>query len=182
VTAITTSCGPVVSGTGSINNTVSLSINSSLIYTITAVLNSAFSGTLTNVGGANIPVLLTDPIPANNVATVTSTVTPATNLTILKTDGTLNVVAGQTTNYTVTVANLGPGNAPNSIVKDPSAAGLNCTAATCAVTAGTAVCPAGAPAALMTALQSAGGLTIPTFDAGSTVSFVVSCGVTATGQ
>jgi uncharacterized repeat protein (TIGR01451 family) len=182
LTAITTSCGPVPSGVGSINNTVSLSINSSLIYTITAVLNSAFSGTLTNVGGANIPVLLTDPNPANNASTVTSTVTPATNLTILKTDGTLNVVSGQTTNYTITIANLGPGNAPNSVVKDPSAAGLNCTAATCTVTAGTATCPAGTPAALMTALQSAGGVAIPTFNAGSTVSFVVTCGVTATGQ
>jgi uncharacterized repeat protein (TIGR01451 family) len=179
-TLVPTSC-VTPAGVGNINNTVSLSVNGSLIYKITATLSSTFTGTLTNVGQATMTSLVTDPTPGNNVATVTSTVSPATALTISKTNGTTTLVAGQTTNYTVTVSNLGPANAPNSIVKDPSVTGLSCTSATCTTT-GTATCPAGTPAALLAALQSPGGAIIPTFNATATVSFVVSCGVTATGQ
>lgn len=179
-TLVPTSC-VTPAGTGNINNTVSLSVNGSLIYRITATLSSTFSGTLTNVGGATMTTLVTDLTPGNNLATVTSTVTPAANLTIAKTDGTTTVVAGQTTSYTITVANFGPANAPNAIVRDATATGINCTAATCTATAG-AVCPVGTPTALMTSLQSIGGLSIPTFNSGSTVNFVVTCGVTATGQ
>jgi uncharacterized repeat protein (TIGR01451 family) len=181
-TLVPTSC-VTPTGTGNINNTVSLSINGALVYKITATLSTTFSGTLTNVGGVTMTSLVTDPTPGNNVATVTSTVTPAALITIAKTDGTTTVAAGSTTSYTITVANFGPANAPNSVVKDATVTGLSCTSATCAPTAGTAVCPAfanGAP--LMGALQSAGGASIPTFNSGSTLTFVVTCGVTATGQ
>jgi uncharacterized repeat protein (TIGR01451 family) len=181
-TLVPTSC-VTPTGTGNINNTVSLSVNGALVYKITATLSTTFSGTLTNVGGATMTSLVTDPTPGNNVSTVTSTVTPAAQITIAKTDGTTTVAAGSTTSYTITVANFGPANAPNSVVKDAVAAGLSCTSATCALTAGTAVCPAAANgAALMAALQSAGGASIPTFNSGSTLTFVVTCGVTATGQ
>jgi hypothetical protein len=64
------------------------------------------------------------------------------------------------------------------VLKDPSASGLNCTTVTCAVTAGTASCPAPLTIA---ALQGAGLTITPSFNANSTLSFVVTCGVTATG-
>jgi uncharacterized repeat protein (TIGR01451 family) len=180
-TLVPTSCGPITAGTGNINNTVTLSINGSVVYNITATLTSTFTGTLTNAGQAAMTSLVTDPTPGNNAATVTSTVAPATSLSITKTNGIGTVTAGQTVSYTVTVSNLGPGDAPNSIVKDPVAAGLSCTAATCTVTSGTATCPTGLPSVVMAALQGAGAA-LPTFNAGSTVSFLVTCGVTATGQ
>jgi uncharacterized repeat protein (TIGR01451 family) len=180
-TSVTTACG-AASGTGNINTSASFSLGGSLIYRVTATLSSTFTGTATNVAVVAPPGGVVDPVPGNNVSTVTSTVSPATALSITKTNGTTTVVAGQTTSYTVTVSNLGPGNAPNSVVKDPVGAGLSCTAATCTVASGTATCPAGTPTALMTALQSGAGAIIPTFNAGSTINFLVTCGVTATGQ
>jgi uncharacterized repeat protein (TIGR01451 family) len=179
-TLVSTTCGSSTTGTGSINNTVSLSINGSIIYNITAVLNSTFTGTLTNVGLASISSLITNPTPGNNSATVNSTVAPAAALAITKTNGTNTLVAGQTTSYTVTVSNFGPGNAPGSLVKDPAATGLVCTTATCAVASGTAVCPVGTPSALMASLQGAGA-TLTTFDANSSLNFTVTCSVDATG-
>jgi uncharacterized repeat protein (TIGR01451 family) len=179
-TLVSTTCGSAAIGTGSVNNTASLSINGSIIYNITAVLNSTFTGTLTNVGSASISSLITNPTPENNSATVTSTVAPAAALAITKTNGTNTLVAGQPTSYTVTVSNFGPGNAPGALVKDPAATGLVCTAATCAVAFGTAVCPAATPAALMASLQGAGA-TLSTFDANSSLNFIVTCNVDATG-
>jgi uncharacterized repeat protein (TIGR01451 family) len=180
VTLVSTTCGSSSTGTGSINNTVSLSINGSITYSITATLASTFTGTLTNVGQVSISSLITNPTPANNSATVTSTVTPATRLAITKTNGANTLVAGQTINYTVTVSNFGPGDAPGSVVTDPVAPGLICTAATCAVASGTAACPAGTPAVLMALLQGAGA-TLSTFNANSSLNFTVTCGVGATG-
>jgi uncharacterized repeat protein (TIGR01451 family) len=179
-TLVVTACGSP-SGSGSINSSASFSLGGSVIYRVTATLSTTFTGTLTNVAVVALSGAITDPFPGNNTSTVTSTVSPATALAISKTNGTTTVVAGQTTSYTVTVSNLGPGNAPNSVARDPVADGLSCTSAACTTT-GTATCPVGTPAATMTALQSAGGATIPVLDAGSTVTFVVTCGVTATGQ
>ena len=106
-------------------------------------------------------------------------INPSTVLTIAKTNGVISLISGQTTSYTVTIANLGPTNAPGAVLKDPAAAGLNCTTVTCVVTAGTASCPS---PLTIGALQGAGLTIAPTFNAGSTLSFVVTCGVTATGQ
>ena len=88
------------------------------------------------------------------------------------------MVAGSTTTYTITGANLtGGANAPGTVLTDPAVTGLNCTAISCAFT-GTAACPA---PLTVGALQGTG-LSIPTFNAGSTVTFTLTCGVTATGQ
>jgi uncharacterized repeat protein (TIGR01451 family) len=179
-TSVPTACGSP-SGSGSINTSASFSLGGSIIYRVTATLSSTFTGTATNVAVATMTGAITDPNPSNNISTVTSTVSPATSLSISKTNGTTTLVAGQTTSYTVTVSNLGPGDAPNAVAKDPAAAGLSCTTASCTTT-GTATCPAGTPAAILTALQSGAGATIPTLNSGATVSFLVTCGVTATGQ
>ena len=86
-------------------------------------------------------------------------------------------VAGNTS-YTIAVANPGPSNAPGVLLTDPVATGLSCTTLTCAVTAGTAGCLA----LSISTLQSPGLVTTPTFNAGSTLSFVLTCNVTATGR
>ena len=177
-TLVPTSCGTTPTGTGNINNTVSLSVNASLVYNITATLNSNFTGTVTNSGLVTMTTLVTDPNTANNTASVTSTVAPATNLQIVKSNAVGTVTAGQTTTYTVTVTNAGPANAPNALVRDPAVSGLSCTTVSCGVVSGTATCPA---APTIANLQGAG-LTIPTFNSGAVVNFLVTCGVTATGQ
>lgn len=178
-TLVPTSCGATPTGTGNINNTVSLSLNGSIRYSITATLSTNFSGTLTNSGRATVTALVTDPNPADNSQTVTSTVTPAANLSITKTNAVTGVLAGQTTSYTVTVANSGPGNATNTLVTDPVAAGLSCTSVTCSVASGAAVCPL--PPALSIANLQGGGVPIASFPVNSSLNFQVLCTVTASG-
>jgi uncharacterized repeat protein (TIGR01451 family) len=117
----------------------------------------------------------------NNTGTVTTTITPAcvnATLTIAKTNGVATLVAGQTTSYTITVANLGPGAAGGTTLTDPAVTGLSCTAnPTCSATAGAAC-----PASLAIGSLQVGGLVIPTLASGSSVTFALTCGVTATGQ
>lgn len=123
-------------------------------------------------------------ITANNTATVSTTISPAcatATLTISKASSpTGSLLTGSTVSYTLTVANLGPSAAPGAVVIDEPGAGLNCTAGTvsCSVLAGSASCPASPTVA---ALTSTGLSITPTFNASSTVAFVVTCGVTATG-
>ena len=106
------------------------------------------------------------------------------NLQISKTNGTAALVAGQTTSYTVTVTNLGPSDMSGAVLKDPVVPGLVCTSVTCASTSGTAVCPTPADVTLAN-LQSPPGTGVildKAFPANSSITFVVQCGVTATGQ
>ena len=123
-------------------------------------------------------------ITANNTGTAITTISPAcatATLTISKTSSpTGSLLAASTVSYTLTVANLGPSAAPGSVVFDQPSMGLNCTAGTvsCSVLAGTASCPASPTVAALTST----GLTItPTFNASSTLAFVVTCAVSATG-
>ena len=102
-------------------------------------------------------------------------------LTVSKTNGNGGTLtAGITTTYTITFANLGPSNAPGSVVLDPGIPGLNCTTPTFVST------PAGtittSPLTLSSgAFQTTGVSFTPTFPANSTATFVLTCGVTATG-
>ena len=177
-TAVPSAC-LAASGSGALNTTVSLSIGGTAVYVISVPLQSGFTGTLTNTATAVVFGATFDSDTANNSVTTTSTVTPAANLTVTKTNGVATLAAGSTTSYTITVANLGPANAADTVVKDQTTSGLNCTSVTCAVTSGTATCPA--PLSI-TALQSTGLTITPTFNANATLSFVVTCSVTASGQ
>lgn len=121
----------------------------------------------------------------NNTGTFTTTISPAcvnATLTVAKFNGVTfpaTLVAGQTTSYTITVANLaGGGPADGTTLRDVPSFGLSCTTnPTCTATAG-AACPGSL--AIGTLLGSVG-LVIPTLGSGSTVTFALTCGVTATG-
>lgn len=180
-TAVTTACS-AASGTGNINRTVDLSINSTVQFVVTAPLLSTFTGTVVNSVSANLIGTVFDSSLANNINTVTSTVSPATSLSVTKTNAVTTVTAGQTTAYTVTFSNDGPGNAPGSLIADSPSAGLLCTSATCSATAGAACPPPYTPGPAPAAAFLAGGLSVPTFNANSSLTFVVTCGVAATGQ
>lgn len=177
-TAVPTACG-AASGTGNINTYANLSINSAVSYTVRAPLLSSFAGTATNTVAITLTGTTVDVTPSNNVVTVTSTVSPAGNLAITKTNAVSTLAAGQTTSYTITVSNSGPGNATNTLVTDPAAPGLSCTSVSCSVGSGTAVCPV-APALSIANLQGSG-VAIASFPANSSLNFLVQCTVTATG-
>jgi uncharacterized repeat protein (TIGR01451 family) len=120
-----------------------------------------------------------DSNPANNTATASSTLVRAAFLSISKTNGVSSVVAGESTTYTIVASNGGPSSADNALVRDLPSAGLSCTTDPICVPAGGAVCPAALSAATFT---TGGGLFIPTFPPVSSVTFMLSCSVVATGQ
>ncbi|MBC7379665.1 MAG: DUF11 domain-containing protein [Burkholderiaceae bacterium] len=113
----------------------------------------------------------------NNTGTATTATGCGANLSVTKTNNATTVTAGGTTSYTVTFANLGPASADNASVKDTPGSGLACTVASC-TPAGGAVCPV---AGLWPNLL-ASSVTISPMPSGSTATFVVNCGITATGQ
>ena len=150
------------------------------IVTITATVSvsaTACPGPKTNTVVITTP-LAGDTVPANNTGTVSTPISCAANLTVAKSNGSTTVTAGGTTSYTLTFANVSPAAAADgTVVADPPVTGLSCTVTNCTAS-GTGVCPA---AGLWPNLQT-GGLTLSSFPSGATLSFVLSCGVTATGQ
>lgn len=136
--------------------------------TITPGGTYAVGGT---VGGANY---LAASSAQEDVVIITNA-----NLSITKDNGVSSVVAGSTTSYTVTVSNAGPGNAHGAIVTDPATTGLSCTSVTCNLVSGDAVCPV--PPTLNIANLQGLGVPIAVFPANSSLNFLVTCTVTATG-
>lgn len=97
------------------------------------------------------------------------------NLSITKSNGTNVVVAGNPFNYTIVVSNAGPAAAGGARVSDPATPGLSCTAVTCGSVLNGAQCPVETGAALLTALQSTGGVAVPALPANSAVTFTLAC-------
>ncbi len=177
-----TTASSVVSGatvvTGTLTNALAGAqctiIATSLVSTaLTVATNVTNTVTLSPLSGTS------DTVNTNNTATVPTIVGPSANLSVSKTNNVSSLVAGSTTSYTITVANIGPAAAPGTVLKDPAATGLSCTTVSCAVTAGVASCPS---PLTMNGLQVSGLTITPSFNANSTLSFKVTCGVTATGQ
>ena len=151
-------------------------VSNFVTVTATVAINSgACPGPRTNTVSITNPSV-TDSNLGNNTATLTTPVDCNANLSVTKTNGTNIVASGSTTSYTVTFANTGPAAANGAIVKDTPSAGLSCSVASCTAS-GAGVCPG-----LLPNLLTGGGLTLASFATGSTLSFVVNCGVTATGQ
>ena len=112
------------SGSGTLNQTINLAANSSLVFTLNASLSSDATGNLINTASLVLPPGFIDPDPANNTATDTDLVTPNSDLSITKKHlGTFTVgVNGQ---YLLNVRNLGPSTVPGTItMTDNLPAGL----------------------------------------------------------
>lgn len=144
------------------------------------ITSAACSGPIANtatIAGFQAPY--SDSTPANNTATATTALNCNANLSVTKTNGVGTVTAGGATSYTVTYANVGPASADNATVRDVPGTGLSCSVASCSASGGTpaASCPA-TPANLLTG----SGVTLPSFPAGGTITFTVSCNISATGQ
>jgi uncharacterized repeat protein (TIGR01451 family) len=115
----------------------------------------------------------------NNTASVATPISCNANLSVSKTNNTTTLVAGSTTSYTVTVSNLGPAASDNGVLRDTPSVGLSaCTVTACTAT-GTGICPA---PGLWPNVFTGGGLVLGSFASGATLSFTITCNVTATGQ
>ncbi|MCB0183865.1 MAG: DUF11 domain-containing protein, partial [Caldilineaceae bacterium] len=112
---------------------------------VTATVNSAVSGVLTNTARAFGDTF--DPIPANNLASVATTVGQRAQLAISKVDLTDPVYAGDTYFYEVEVTNAGPSAASAVIFTDTLPATVSYaggSAACSASSSGVIACTVGA--------------------------------------
>ncbi len=131
------SCG-AASGTGNLATTASLPPGATATYTMTAPILSAATGTLSNTASVAAPAGTNDPNGGNNSATDNNTALQVTtDLSVVKSDGVVTAVPGQSVTYTITVANAGPSNAVNAAVADtfnPAMFNVGGVSWTCAIT------------------------------------------------
>ena len=84
--------------------------------TVDIVAKASTSGTVTNT--AAVSAITADPKPSNNTATARTTVVPAADLSITKTDAPDPAHVGQNLTYTIRVSNGGPSPATGVTVDD----------------------------------------------------------------
>jgi uncharacterized repeat protein (TIGR01451 family) len=150
VTSASWTCAPsagascAASGTGDINDPVSLPANGSATYTVTAAISPSATGPLVNTATVAAPASANDPVPGNNTATDTDTRGALiADLGITKTDGVPTYAPGTTTTYTIVVTNAGPSNVVGATVSDVLPAAVSSASWTCAPSAGASCAPSG---------------------------------------
>ena len=164
-----TCVGPcTASGSGSLNDIVNLPVGGSVTYTVTATIAASATGTLANTATVTAAAGTTDPTTANNTATDTDTLTPQSDLSITKTDGSPSEVPGTPVTYTIVVSNNGPSNVVGASVVDTLAATLSNASWSCIAVSGT--CAAGGTGNINTTVNLA---------VGGTATFTVTADVSA---
>ena len=137
------SCG-VTGASGSISN-VQLNLLASGVatFTVNATVSVATAATsVTNTATVTPPASYTDPNPANNTASVTTTILPPqADLAVTKTRLQPTVTAGTPVTYTIVASNAGPNAAPGATVTDTLPASLSGATWTCSASPGS-TCPA----------------------------------------
>jgi uncharacterized repeat protein (TIGR01451 family) len=130
------------SGSGNIDTPIDLAVGGIATFTLHATVSSTATGSLTNTASIAVPSGLADPVPVNNTATDTDTLTPQGDITIAKTDGQASATAGLPLTYTINVGNAGPSAASATITDTPPAT-LTGVSWTCSAQAGAACTAAG---------------------------------------
>jgi len=141
-------------GTGNISDTVGLLSSGTLTYSLTATIDPAATGSLTNTVAIALAAGATDPTPANNTASDTDTLTPRADLSVAVLDSPDPVAPSGTLTYTVQAANLGPSTSTGMTLANTLPAGVSFVSVTpagptCTVAASVVTCQLGglAPAA-----------------------------------
>ena len=124
------------SGGGNLDASANVPAGSQVTYTVTATLDPAATGTLTNTATVAAPTGVLDRNAGNDSASDTDTLTPRTDLAVTKTDGATEVTAGQALTYTVAVTNHGPSKARGATVSDTLPAALQAATWTCTASPG----------------------------------------------
>lgn len=96
------------SGTGDLSDTVTLPAGATITYTITGTVSPTARGQINNTAAILPPAGVEDTNGANNSASATVPLAPTVDLSVAKTDGSLNAIPGTPITYTVTLTNLGP--------------------------------------------------------------------------
>ncbi len=106
------------SGTGNLNDIVTMPAGSVITYKATGKISPSATGTLSNTATVAAPSGVTDFDLANNSATDTDTIKLQADLRVTVTDQKSVRVAGQKDTYTIVVTNLGPSDVTGAVVID----------------------------------------------------------------
>jgi len=135
-------------GAGNINDLADIPSGESVIYTATGTVDPNAEGTLIEgrlslVNTANVfpPGGATDPNVGNNSSTDIDEIVYLADVAITKDDGVTELIPGDPVTYTITVANLGPGDTLGAIVTDAFPAAILNVNWTC-VGSGGGICAA----------------------------------------
>ncbi|WP_277871163.1 DUF7507 domain-containing protein [Dokdonella fugitiva] len=130
--------GPA-SGSGNIAATVDVPVGGTATFTLTGTVGAGATGTLANTATIAAPAGTTDPVPGNNSATDTDTLSGSADIEAHKT-GPASVTAGAAIAYSVVVTNHGPSDANATTFSDVVPAGITAVSASCGTPTGGAVC------------------------------------------
>src|SRR5262249_4816862 len=109
--------GNTTSGSGDINDMVTLPAGSTITYTVTGDLPPSLTGSLSNTATV-APPPGSDPDMTNNSDTETTTLVPQADISVTLSDSPDPVIAGQDLTYTITVVSAGPSDAQNLTLAD----------------------------------------------------------------
>jgi uncharacterized repeat protein (TIGR01451 family) len=103
-------------GSGNITDMANISSGGHLTYTLQGDVQPAVTGTLTNTATALVGPGFVEIFSPDNSATDADVLTPISDLSAIKTDGLLEVVAGTSLNYDISVFAAGPSTVNASII------------------------------------------------------------------
>jgi uncharacterized repeat protein (TIGR01451 family) len=122
-----------------------LATGANVALSVTFAVPAAYAGPSPIVNTATVSATTADPVAANNVQSVSTTVTPVADLAITNSDGLTNVTPGSPVTYTVVVTNAGPSAVSGAAVTDVVPSQLSGVTWTCSAAGGSS-CAAGAGA------------------------------------
>jgi uncharacterized repeat protein (TIGR01451 family) len=118
------------SGSGNINDSVTLAVGGTATYSVTGTVDPAATGTVSNTVGVTPPPGTPDPNPSNNGATDVDVLVPETDLGITKTDSADPVSPGDPLTYVLNVGNAGPSDSVQVSLSDPLPPGVTFVSST----------------------------------------------------
>ncbi len=110
--------GFAASGTGNINDTVTMPAGSVITYKASGKVSSSATGTLSNTATVTASSEVPDPNTANNTATDSDTIRFSADLRVTVNDAKTATVAGAKNTYTIVVTNIGPSNVSGAVIND----------------------------------------------------------------
>ncbi len=157
------------SGSGAINDAVTLLNGGTATYTVSAQIAANASGSIANTATIGAPASVVDSNPANDSATDIDALAAAVALAVTKDDGSATYTPGGGATYTVSVANAGISDATDVSVNDTLPVGVMLSAnVTCSASGGS-----GCGSVSGTAGQSSFGATGAYVASGGTLVFTV---------
>jgi uncharacterized repeat protein (TIGR01451 family) len=133
------------SGNGSIAASVDLLAGGTATFTLTGTIDPGATVLLVNTASIAPPSGVLDPVPVDNAATDTDTLTPSADLSLAKSDTPDPVAPGGVLTYSIEVTNLGPSTSQGMTIADvlPAQVAFVSASAGCANVAGTVTCTLG---------------------------------------